>query len=726
MSTRLSQSSLTRSAGLRLLLPFVLGLFVATLFPMEGWGQQNQALNGDHVTWKVLTPVLKGKPGDKVEVKFQANLKPQVHLYTTKKYPDTVIGPSPTEMKTGGSKLLSKAGSLRANKGATKKMDPNFEIETEYWSGNVVFTVPFTIGKNATIGSTEKAWVNLYYQTCDDNSCKPPLDDRFDFTVQITEDTAAVAGAAADSAARADSIAAALAADSAALADSLAALAAADSADSANAAAPGDDTAVVSAEDAMTIQDQIEKKKKEGLISYLLFAMGFGFIALGTPCVFPMIPITISFFTKREHNNRAHAVRDASIYALGIILTFTALGAVVAAIYGAAGVNDMATNPWVNLFIAGIFLTFALSLFGLFEIQIPSGILNALNAKANQGGGISSILLMGFVFSLTSFTCTVPFVGPALTSVGESGEWFWPIAGMAAFAFAFSLPFFLLALFPSLLKAMPKSGGWLNAVKVTMGFVEIAAAMKFLSNADLVWAWGILTREIVLAVWISVSLLTSLYLLGRFKLPHDTPIEKIGVVRMLFSMGSLAIAFWLLTGLLGAPLGEADAFLPPQEYPGKGNTSLLASIEDAGGNAAPQEVTREGWVAADGMQWIQDDYDAALAESKRTGKPIFVDFTGYTCTNCRWMERNVFTRDDVRDLMNRFVLARLYTDRREESNQRNRQMQIDRFKTIDLPYYVVISPDDKVIGQTVFTRDVDGFKGFLTRGLKNEDVMAIR
>ena len=185
MSTRLSQSSLARSAGMRLLLPFVLGLFVATLFPMDGWGQQNQALNGDHVTWKLLTPVIKGKPGKKVTVKIQADLKPQVYLFTTKSYPDSVLGPSPTEMSTGGSKLLSKAGSLRANKDATKKMDPNFEIETEFWTGTVVFTVSFTIRKKAARGSNEEAWVDLYYQTCDDNSCKPPLDDRFTFKIKV-------------------------------------------------------------------------------------------------------------------------------------------------------------------------------------------------------------------------------------------------------------------------------------------------------------------------------------------------------------------------------------------------------------------------------------------------------------------------------------------------------------------------------------------------------------
>lgn len=742
-----------------LFLPLFLLIASSLAMPQDASGQNND-LNRDHVTWDYVTPTLEGAPGETVVFRFRANLKPKVHLYTQKTYPDSVFGPSPTELSTGGSKVVKRAGGLKADKGAVSSFDPNFETETAYWKGTVTFSVPFTIAESAEPGSTEEAWVNLYYQTCDDNSCKPPLDSRFTFKVKVVNDVAldtaavrqkAVGDIAAATSSILDQIFAAARFEgsgegSPAIAgvdeevdggdgeDADGAVADEDEIDEddPDAAVAGDgsrdeaggvpeETMTAAGESRMTIREEIEESKKKGLLGYILLAMGFGFIALGTPCVFPMIPITISFFTKREQNSRGQAVRDASIYGLGIILTFTALGAIVAAIYGAAGVNAMATNPWVNLLIAGIFIAFALSLFGLFDIQVPSSVLNRLNAKANAGGGVTSILLMGFVFSLTSFTCTVPFVGPALASVGEGGDWFWPIIGMAAFATVFALPFFLLALFPSWLKAMPKSGGWLNAVKVTMGFVEIAAAMKFLSNADLVWDWGLLTREAVLAVWISVAVLSSLYLLGRFRLPHDTPMEKIGVMRMLFSMGFLAIGFWLLTGLFGGRLGEADAFLPPQEYPGRGNTSILASVSSGGGAGSSgghaEEELGEGRVMAEGMEWVKDDYDLALAEAKRTGKPIFIDFTGYTCTNCRWMEVNVFTRQEVQELMKQYVLARLYTDRREESNQRNRDMQIERFKTIDLPYYVVVTPNDEVVDETVFTRDVDAFKSFLKRGL---------
>lgn len=685
-------------------------LIPAAILLLHTFAPANAIAQGENtnVSWKLLTPEIKGKPGEKVEVKVQAAIASGYHLYSTKTYPDSVMGPSPTEVTVGEKKSVSKAGRLKSDKNPKRVYDGNFEAETEYWVGSVTFTVPVQIAKNATPGE-QKGWVEFYFMTCNDQACQPPTEKRLSFKVVVGEDSTETA-----------------AVDTVPTTDTLPQVAVTET-------VPADtsDKAVAAAEPS-TIQQQIEEKKKEGLLAYILFAMSFGFGALLTPCVFPMIPITVSFFTKREQKSRGYAVRDASIYALGIILTFTALGAIVSAIYGATGVGLIATSPIVNLFIAAIFLAFALSLFGLFEIQVPSSILNKLNAKANEGGGVTSILMMGFVFSLTSFTCTVPFVGPALANIGDGGDWFWPILGMAAFATAFSLPFFLLALFPSWLKAMPKSGGWLNAVKVVMGFVEIAAAMKFISNADLIWNWGAITREIVLAIWIAIAVLACLYLLGRFRLPHDTPTEKIGVGRMLLSMGFLAVGFWLLTGLFGGRLGEIDAFLPPQEYPGKGNTSILAGLAEQ--TAAPQQTNQVAqqpdqashvdsvndvqWVAADGMMWIQDDYETALAESKRTGKPLFVDFTGYTCTNCRWMERNMFTREDVRDLMNRYVLVRLYTDRREESNRRNRAMQIDRFKTIDLPFYAIFSSEDKVLGQSVFTRDTERFKGFLQRGIQ--------
>lgn len=707
------------------LLPALL-LFVWTLAPSDVYGQVRHEDN-DHVLWTVLTKEITGKPGDQVDIKVKADINAGVHLYTTKTYPDTVLGPNPTVVTVGNSSLISRKGSVKSSRTPVQKYDENFEMETAYWTGSVTLTVPVRISKKAKTGE-EKGWINFEFMTCTDIACRPSVDLKLEFTVVVEEDTTATEEVLVDVDTTGEELATTDTVDTAGnesesdTNDTEAAVA--------SAAVTGDDGRI------LTTDEQIANAKKKGLLAYILLAMGFGFGALFTPCVFPMIPITVSFFTKREQKSHAYAVRDAGIYALGIILTFTAIGAFVAGLFEATSIGDMASNPFINFFIASIFIIFALSLFGLFEIQIPSGILNKLNAKANEGGGFTSILLMGFVFSLTSFTCTVPFVGPSLLGI-EGGEWFFPIVGMLSFSTAFALPFFFLAVFPSLLKSMPKSGGWLNAVKVTMGFVEVAAAMKFLSNIDLHWQWGILTREVVLSVWIAIAILGALYLLGRFRLPHDTPTEKIGVARMLFAMSFMAIGLWFFTGLLGGRLGEVDAFLPPQEYPGKGNTSIFAghmesaSLEadtDAKAESTEGDITSvEGldsnMVWADGMLWYEDDYAAALEESAKTGKPVFVDFTGYSCTNCRWMERNMFTREDVRDLMNQYVLARLYTDGAKPSGKINRQMQKNRFKTIDLPLYVVVSADDKVIEKTVYTRDDKAFKNFLKRGLQHTKVV---
>jgi thiol:disulfide interchange protein DsbD len=465
--------------------------------------------------------------------------------------------------------------------------------------------------------------------------------------------------------------------------------------------------------------DEIRRAKEEGLGAYLGLAALAGLLALMTPCVFPMIPITVSFFTKRPHTTRSRAVRDASIYSLGIILTFTAIGFLFAVLVGAAGLNDFAANPFVNIAIAAIFIMLSLNLLGMFEIQIPTSILNSINSKTQEGDGITSVLLMGLLFSLTSFTCTVPFVGGVITAA-TGGEWLWPLMGMAVFATVFSAPFFVLALFPALLKSLPKSGGWLNSIKVVMGFVEIAAAIKFLSNADLVWQWGVFTRELFLSIWVAISVIITVYLLGRFQLPHDTPVEKVGPLRAVFAVSALAVGFWLLTGLFGGRLGELDAFIAPQEYPGKGNTSLFASLHASGGGGG------KGGESA-GLAWMEDDYQKALKTARETGKPMFIDFTGYTCTNCRWMEQNMFTREEISELMKKYVLVRLYTDGRKPVHKENRMMLVNRYKTTALPYYVTVTPQDSLIGKFEgMTREPEQFVQFLRRGIGGGQQLATR
>lgn len=447
----------------------------------------------------------------------------------------------------------------------------------------------------------------------------------------------------------------------------------------------------------------INEKKSEGVLSFLWFAMAAGALALLTPCVFPMVPITVSFFTKRAEKTRGKGLRDSIVYAVGIISTFTAIGIIMSAIFGPTGIRDFATSGWVNIFIAVIFIVFAFNLFGAFEIQLPTGLLNRLNQKS-QGSGLMSVWLMGLTFSLTSFTCTVPFVGSTLIST-SSGEWFYPIIGMLAFSTVFAAPFFLLALFPSYLNKLPKAGGWMNNIKVVMGFLEIAAAIKFISNTDLVWKWGVLPREVFLSIWIACGLFIVLYILGKFKLPHDARVESTGSGRIIFALLFSAISIWLITGLFGKNLGELDAFLPPKDY------SVLM-----GGSAADNSLTGQ---SNDEIKWTMD-YKAALDIAKKENKPVFIDFTGYTCTNCRWMESNMFPRPDVKEKLNKMVTLRLYTDGRDASNTINKKMQQDRYSSVELPLYVILTPNEELISSKSFTRDSKEFLDFLNKGLNGK------
>jgi thiol:disulfide interchange protein len=314
-----------------------------------------------------------------------------------------------------------------------------------------------------------------------------------------------------------------------------------------------------------------------------------------------------------------------------------------------------------------------------------------------------SVLLMGFVFSLTSFTCTVPFFSN-LVFAFHKGETSMALAGMTAYATVFALPFFLLAMFPSLIKAMPRSGGWMNSVKVVMGFLELGAALKFISNADLVLAWEFFNRDLILAAWIAIAILITIYLLGRFQLSHDSAVEHIGAVRVLLAVMFLSSGIYLYTGLHGRPLGKLDAFLPPAGYA----TASFGSDPGVAGGPPLQTASAEA-------QW-HERYSDALAEAKRTGKNVFIDFTGYTCTNCRAMESTVFTRPEVKALFKDFVLTRLYTDNGSPLNDSNRTMEEERFNTIALPYYVIISPDDKTLGEFPgYTPDHASFTAFLTQ-----------
>jgi len=408
---------------------------------------------------------------------------------------------------------------------------------------------------------------------------------------------------------------------------------------------------------------ELETEINKGLFSFILFALGMGFLALLTPCVFPMIPITVSYFTKEGEKEDNNPIFSASLYALGIIFIFTTLGLLLSFTLGASGAGDLAANPWINIFIASLFIYLAFSLFGYYEIQTPSFI-RQFSINQESRGGVLGILFMSLTFTLTSFTCTVAFVG-ALLATASQGAVFWPIIGMLSFSLAFASPFFLLALFPQYLSKLPKSGGWLNSVKVIMGFLEIAAAFKFISNVDLVWNWGVFDRNMVLLIWAVIFVLMGLYLLGIIKMPFDSPIKKWSFTRISFCIIFLLIGIYLSTGLFSGNKvhGLIESYLPPD---------------------------KEG-------DWIEN-LDEGYILSKELNKPIFIDFTGYTCTNCRWMEINIFEEEDVKLIFEDFILVKLYTDGKEDIHKKNRKLEIDRFGSAALPYYVILSPDDKILG----------------------------
>ena len=432
-------------------------------------------------------------------------------------------------------------------------------------------------------------------------------------------------------------------------------------------------------------KDSILAIADNNISSFLVLAMSMGFLALLTPCVFPMIPITISFFMHRSENTNSSPVKSATVYMLGIVLTFTFLGMMLAILLGASGANQLAANPIVNMFIAFLFIYFAMSLFGFYEIEIPES-LRRLSLQKENSEGYVGILFMALTFTLTSFTCTVQFMGLILVAASQ-GEWFWPIIGMLIFSLAFASPFFFLALFPHYLTKLPQSGGWLNSVKVVMGFLELAAAFKFISNTDLVWNWNIFTYEIVLYLWALIMLLTGLYIFGLIKFKNDSPVT-FSIQRSLFALAFIFFGTYLAAGNHGYDInGNIKSYLPPKKY--QSNLVWNNNLDDAFIIAAEQN------------------------------KNIFIDFTGVTCTNCRWMETNIFSINSVEELMSEYVLVSLYTDAGEGYLEK-REYQINRFETAALPYYVILDSNDKVLSEFPgLTRNVEEFKDFLKTGLNN-------
>lgn len=423
---------------------------------------------------------------------------------------------------------------------------------------------------------------------------------------------------------------------------------------------------------------------------FLWLAASTGILSLLTPCVFPMIPVTVAYFSSENQRHRS-GYGAAMLFGLGIVGTFTVLGLVLAALFGAAGLTRFAADPAVNLILAFLFLLFAANLFGWLNIRLPWRLLTAADKSARQSRGTSlGALVMGATFTLTSVTCTAPFVGTLLVLAAQ-GAWFTPVVGMLVYSTAFAIPFILLAIAPRYVARLPRSGEWINTLRVVIGLMEVAAAIKFISNADMVLGWRIFTRAVVLSLWTALALATAVYLARhRAQRVYSYPMRLRGVLPGLLA---LIVAIWLATGIGGRPIRQLDAYLPPSQ-----TSSSFAT-------------------ASPGESWILNDYARAIGAARSTGKLVFVDFTGYTCTNCRWMEANIFSRPDVSAELNRFVLARLYTDGEGPIYAQQQAFQEKSFGTVALPLYAIVDGEGKIRATfSGLTRDPSEFIRFLQRG----------
>lgn len=652
---------------------------------------------------KVSAKTVEGAAGEVVWVTVQAKTDKHWHTYSSKVFENSYgLGPTPTEVSIVKADFGKLSGKIKNPKGH-KKYDEGFEMEIELLEGSFAWKVPIKLNDDLEVGKTYKGTMEFYVQMCDTTSCLQPGGFEFPFSVAVIaaaeKDTDGSDGASRDTGEDAnedDADGSEDDADENEYEDDEVS-----GADTSSSPPPGD------------AQGDIALEMREGLLSFFLYGMGIGFLALLTPCVFPMIPITVSFFTKRNEKERSKAMRDAFIFAFGIVSTFTLVGLVVSAIFGATSVPDLAANPWLNLGIGVLFIALAFNLFGAFEIQVPTGIMNKLNAKS-QGTGVLSVLMMGLVFSLTSFTCTVPFVG-TLFATAAGGSYLYPAVGTMGFATAFAIPFFFLALFPSLLVALPKAGGWMNNLKVVMGFLEIAAAIKFFSTAEFVWGLGVLPREPFLAIWAGVCFLIVLYLLGTFEMKLDSKLDRVSGLRAFFAVIFVSLGFYFVGGMMGKPIAaDLEALLPPDNYHELIQLSNgMAPAARQSGHISDEEAISKA------MGLNHDDWytnlDEAKAEAKRTGKPIFIDFTGFACTNCRLMEKNMFPRKSVTSRFKDMILVQLFTDRKEEPYISNQQTMRE-FGTVANPLYVVLKSDGSYAGQHAFTRDEQAFVDFLDQG----------
>ena len=637
------------------------------------------------------------------EIVFDGKIAHGWHVYSTNLGSDGPIEASFHVDKKDGVELV---GKLTPRGHEISMMDNMFGMKLRFFENSVQFVQKVKFTKPTY---TLKAY--LEYGACNDEMCMPPTQVNAHFSGK----SPAIDGKAAADEKSADDVAETLkaggldsymekagAVDSIAVADS--------------AAAPQLDNAEVQKLWTPVIKElaKFDKPVSNSLLYIFLAGLVGGFLALFTPCVWPIIPMTVSFFLKRN-KNRKKAIREAITYGVSIVVIYVALGLIVSLLFGASALNALSTNAIFNILFCLLLVVFAASFFGAFEITLPSSWSNKIDQKSDETSGVLSIFLMAFTLSLVSFSCTGPIIGFLLVAVASEGSIVAPTIGMLGFAVALAIPFALFAMFPTLLKSAPKSGGWMNVLKVVLGFIELAFALKFLSVADLAYGWHILDRETFLALWIAIFSLLGLYLLGIFNFPHDDENRRTNVPQFFLALGSLAFAFYMIPGLWGAPLKAVSAFAPPM------NTQDF--------NLYKNEVHPRF-----------KDFEAGMAAARLEGKPVMIDFTGFGCVNCRKMEAAVWTDAKVADMLNnKYVLISLYVDDKTplpeqmtvtdtDGTQRTLRtvgdkwsyLQRHKFGSNTQPMYILLDNDGKPLtGSRSYDEDINEYMDFLKVGLDN-------
>ena len=645
--------------------------------------------------------------GDEAQIEFTAKIDNGWHVYSTGLGNDGPISATFNATKMDGVKTV---GGLTHRGKEISQFDNMFGMKLRYFEGSVTFIQKIKFTK-------PDYSINCYleYGACNDETCLPPTSVDF-----IKSGKAPAVAKEATAPAEEKATPASEKEATAASEKELTAEGATVSGDSVAAPQAAPQAALDSASTASLWSPVISELKTyeaaptdSSLLYIFLAGFAGGFLALLTPCVWPIIPMTVSFFLKRN-KERSKAIREAVTYGISIVVIYVVLGLVVTLLFGASALNALSTNAVFNIFFCLLLVVFAASFFGAFEITLPSSWSNKIDAKSENTSGMLSIFLMAFTLTLVSFSCTGPIIGFLLVAVSTQGSILAPTIGMLGFAIALAIPFTLFAMFPSLLKSAPKSGGWMNVVKVVLGFIELAFALKFLSVADLAYGWHILDRETFLALWIVIFGLLGVYLLGWLKFPHDDEGNRTNVPQFFLAMISLAFAIYMIPGLWGAPLKAISAFAPPMNT--QDFNLYKASVEAK-----------------------YHDYEAGMAAAKAEGKPVMIDFTGFGCVNCRKMEAAVWTDPKVADMLNeKYVLISLYVDDKtplaepitvtENGQQRTLRtvgdkwsyLQRVKFGANTQPFYVLIDNDGKPLaGSRSYDEDINAYIDYLQTGIDN-------